>query len=161
MRRSSGVTGLTFEEANPGGRITRSTISSDVLDARTRIERDYPRVRCYTDLETREHVVTQRLADGTEELVFAIPFARGFHEELIRARLERARNDLSDPLEEIDKYNAAVEAEQEHRFSEQIGDIGEKLAHAFAQDGLTVRPRMVPMSVRMRKPSRLQNHDLA
>jgi hypothetical protein len=147
-------------EANPNGRITRTTISTDVLDARRRIERDYPNVKCYQDNETKEHLVTQRDATGTETLVFAIPFARGFHEDLVRARLERARNDKSDPLEEIEKYNAAVEAQQEKDFSDKIGEVGEKLAFAFAQDGLTVRPRMAPQSVKLRKKLQLQNYEI-
>jgi hypothetical protein len=160
VKRVPGVTGLTYEEANPGGRVTRSTISTEVLDARRRIERDYPNVRCYSDLETKEHLITQRDATGTETLVFATPFARGFHEELIRARLERARNDKSDPFEEIEAWNARVEAEQDRRFTERIHEVGEKLAFAFGQDGLTVRPRMVPRSIKLRKINKLQNYQI-
>src|SRR3954451_16534308 len=104
MRRNPGVRGLSYIEANPGGRITRTTLDEGVLDARRRIERDYPNVRCYSDLENHEHLVVERIPDGTETLVFAIPFARGFHEGLVRARLERSRNDISDPLEEVDRY---------------------------------------------------------
>lgn len=160
MKRVPGVTGLTYEEANPGGRVTRSTISQEVMDARRRIERDYPNVRCYSDLETKEHLVTQRDATGTESLVFAVPFKRGFHEDLIRARLERARNDKSDPFDDIEAWNAKVEAEQDRRFTEKIHQVGEKLAFAFGQDGLTVRPRMVPRSIPLKKLSRLQNYQI-
>lgn len=160
MRRNPGARGLSYLESNPDGRITRTTISMDVLDARRRIERDYPSVRCYQDNENREHLVTQRDSTGTETLVFAIPFARGFHEDLVRARLERSRNDKSDPLEEIEKYNTAVEKEQEYQFSQKLGDVGERLAFAFAQDGLTVRPRMTPVGIPLRKRKQLQNFEM-
>lgn len=160
MRRNPGVRGLSYVEANPGGRITRSTVDVGVLDARRRIERDYPNVRCYSDLENREHLVVERDSTGTETLIFAIPFARGFHEAVVRTRLERARNDRSDPLEELDKYNAEVEKEQERRFQDQMGEVGEKLAFAFAQDGLTVRPRMVPVGVPLKKRKQLQNFEM-
>lgn len=160
MKRSPGVTGLSYVEANPGGRVSRKTISRDVLDARRRIERDYPNVRCYTDHETSEHLVTQRDSTGTETLVFATPFSSGFHEGIIRARLERARNDKSDPLEDIDAWNRMMEDEQDKALTEQMAQVGEKLAFAFAQDGLTVRPRMTPRSVPMKKLNKLQNYEL-
>jgi hypothetical protein len=160
MRRNPGVRGLSYVEANPGGRISRTTVDEGVLDARRRIERDYPNVRCYSDLENKEHLVTQRDGTGTETLVFAIPFERGFHEGVVRARLERGRNDKSDPLDEIEKHNAAVEKEQERQFADKMGDVGEKLAFAFAQDGLTVRPRMVPVGVNLKKKKQIQNFEM-
>jgi hypothetical protein len=144
-------------QANATGRIQRFTLSQDVIDARARIERDYPNIRVWWDAENEEHCITQIDSWGCESLVFA---TKSFHENLIRARLEAARNDKSDPLDDIDAWNARVEEEQERRLSERIHEVGEKLAHAFAADGLTVRPRMAPLSVGMKKINKLQNFDL-
>ena len=155
-RRSPGVGGLSYVQANAAGRITRFTLSGDVMSARSRIERDYPNIRIWWDNDNEEHCVCQ-LFPGGEELVFA---TKTFHEPLIRARLERARNDRSDPLDDVDRYNAEVEKEQDRQFSEKMGDVGERLAFAFAQDGLTVRPRMTPLSVPLRKKRTLMNFDI-
>jgi hypothetical protein len=157
-RRNPGVGGLSFLEANPNGRIERYTLSRDVIDARARIERDFPNIRVWWDNENREHVVCQRDGRGEETLVFA---TKTFHEQLIRDRLGRANNENSDAFEEIERWNAAVEAEQDRSFSEKIGEVGEKLAHAFAADGVTVRPRMAPLSVKMKKRKILQNYELS
>lgn len=156
-RRNPGLRGLTYVQANPDGRIVKYTLSSDVMEAARRIERDFPNLRVWWDNENEEHVIVERDSWGNEELVFA---TKSFHEDLVRARLHRARNDLSDPLDDIDRYNAEVEAEQERQLSERIYEVGEKLAHAFAADGLTVRPRMTPRSVPLRKVNKLQNFDL-
>jgi hypothetical protein len=156
-RRNPGVGGLSFVEANPSGRIERYTLSREVIDARARIERDFPNIRVWWDNENKEHVVCQRDGRGEESMVFA---SQSFHEQLIRDRLGRANNENSDAFEEIERHNAAMEAEQDRVFSEKISEVGEKLAHAFAQDGLTVRPRMAPLSTGMKKRKILQNYEL-
>lgn len=154
-RRNPGVSGLTYVEAN-GDRISRYTLSQDVIDARKRIERDYPNIRIWWDGENQEHCVCQIDGHGTETLVFA---TRTFHEDLIRVRLEKANNLRSDPFEEIEKHNAEVDRRQEAALVEKVHEAGEKLAHAFAQDGLTVRPRMIPISVKRYKNNRLRNFE--
>lgn len=156
-RRNPGVGGLSFVEANPTGRIERFVLSKDVIEARARIERDYPNIRIWWDNENQEHCVVQTDLEGNETLVFA---TKSFHEQLVRTRLESARNDKSDPLEDIDKWNEAVEREQDRQFSDRMGAVGEKLAFAFAQDGLTVRPRMTPRSVAIRKKKTLMNFEI-
>lgn len=156
-RRNPGVRGLTYVQANAAGRIQRFTLSQDVIDARARIERDYPNIRIWWDAENEEHCICQVDSWGSESLVFA---TKSFHEQLVRRRIDEADNTKSDPFEAIEKYNAELEAEEDRRFSEKMGEVGERLAHAFAADGLTVRPRMAPLSVKLRKVNRLQNFDL-
>lgn len=155
-RRNPGVRGLSYVQVNHG-RVTNWSVNQDVADAKARIERDFPRIRVRWDHETQEHLVTQTDSEGTETLLFA---TRSFHEDLIRARIGRANNENSDPLDEVDRYNSAVEREQDRQFSEQMADVGQRLAHAFGQDGLTVRPRMGPLSVPMRKSRHLQNFEV-
>ncbi len=149
--------GLSFVEANASGRIVRYSLSRDVIEARSRIERDFPNLRIWWDNENQEHVIVERDKHGDETLVLATPM---FHEAMIREYLYLHDNSKFDPLDEVDKHNAAVEAEQDRRFSERMGEIGEKLAHAFAADGLTVRPRMAPLSIPLKKRKILSNYEI-
>lgn len=139
------------------GRVTTFTFDRDVIEARRRIERDFPEIKVLWDQHTREHLIVEHCRDGTDRLVFATP---RFHEDLIRARLADADSLRTDPFEAVEKYNEAVEKDQERRIGEKIQEAGEKLAFAFAQDGVTVRPRMTPLSVQLRKARRLQNYDI-
>lgn len=135
MRLQKAPPGLTFTEVN-GGRVTTYGFDADVLEAKHRIEQEFD-VRVLWDNERHEHLIVQTEYDGTQSLVFA---TKTFYEEEIRKRLYDAQT--GDVLDKIDAHNAALEADQDRRFSDQMGDVGERLAHAFAKDGLTVRPKV-------------------
>lgn len=115
------------------------TFDQEVIDARGRLEHDFPELRFLWDNETHEHLIIEHCKDGTDALVFK---TKTFLEQAIRERLHRADCLLSDPFDEIEKHNDAIEREQDRRFEDQIGDVGERLAWAFAKDGLTVRPKI-------------------
>lgn len=149
--------GLTMVEVNHG-RVEKTTFDRTVEDAKARIHRDYPRVEVLWDHEAKEHLITQHGLDGTHSLVFSTPH---FHEDLIRLELDRRNLENGrDPLEEVDRHNDHLDAEFDRRISERVHEAGEKLAWAFAADGLTVRPKMTPLSVQMRKKKILSNFEV-
>lgn len=139
MRRTPARPGLSFVEAN-GGRLSTYTFDTEVMDARERLKREFPSLEFLWDHDEHEHLIVGTDTEGTQYLVFA---CKTFHEEEIRARCHRADNTKSDPLDEIDKHNAAMEKEQDRRFENQMGDVGEKLAWAFGKDGITHRVKNV------------------
>lgn len=138
------------------GRFVHYGISAEVDRAYREIERDFPRLRCSWDKENKEHIIVEYCGDGEHRLVLS---SRTFQLDLIRLRLHRADSTKFDPLDEIEAAEAAVERAKDARLHEAIGDAGEKLAVAFAQDGLTVRPRMTPRSVKLRKARPLRNFE--
>lgn len=156
MSRAAGAVGLSFVEAVAKGQYVTYGISKEVETAYRNIERDYPRLRCAWDQENKEHMIHEYCADGVHRLVLN---SKSFHEDLIRVRLERANSAKFDPMDEIEAAERAVDARQDAMLHEAIGNAGEKLAHAFAADGLTVRPRMAPLSVAMRKKRTLPNFE--
>lgn len=138
-RRNPGTGGLSFVQAN-AGRVERYTFSPEVERARRNIEREFPRIQVLWDHETHEHLIVQTDVLGHEQtLLFA---TRMFVEDVIRARLHAMDNSKRDVLADIDKTNEEVERDIDRRMTDRIHEAGEKLAHAFAQDGLTVRPRI-------------------
>lgn len=154
-RNSTAVRGLSFVDSF-ADRYEVYTFDPEVIEARKRIEADFPRLQCLWDKDRKEHVIVEHCNDGTDRLVFAI---KTFHEDLIRARLHKADHNNFDPLDEIDKYNEALEKQLDDQMYEQVREAGEKLAHAFAQDGLTVRPRMAPLSVSLKRKRALPNFE--
>jgi hypothetical protein len=156
VSRAAGAVGLSFVEAVAKGRYVTYGVSKDVERAYRNIERDYPRLRCAWDQENKEHMIVEHCADGEHRLVLN---SKHFMEDLIRSRLERANSLKFDPMDEIEQAERDVEAAHDKALHEAVGAAGEKLAHAFAADGLTVRPRMTPRSVAMRKKRTLPNFE--
>lgn len=147
---------MVFAEAVAKGKYITYGMDREVERAYRAIERDYPRLQCAWDKENKEHMIVEHCKDGATRLVLN---SRSFHEDLIRTRIERANSDKFDPLEEVERAEAEANARIDAELSERLGDVGEKLAHAFAQDGLTVRPRMTPQSVKLRKARSLRNFE--
>lgn len=156
MSRTAGAVGLSFVEAVAKGKYVTYGLSRDVERAYRAIERDYPRLQCAWDQENKEHMIVEHCKDGSTSLVLN---SRSFHEDLIRIRIERANSEKFDPMEEIELAEAEANKRIDDELHERIGAAGEKLAHAFAADGLTVRPRMTPRSVAMRKRHSLRNFE--
>jgi|SRR5262245_20501702 len=154
-RRNTAAPGLTYVQAN-GGRVEKYTLDAEVLRAHRNIERDYPRLTCLWDKDQHEHIIVETCSDGVERLAYA---GRTFHEDLVRAFLERGRSDKVDIFDEMEKANAEWEAEQDYKIGQKVQAAGEKLAFAFAQDGLTSRVRMAPLSVTLKKKKTLRNFE--
>lgn len=156
MSRAAGAVGLSFVEAVAKGKFVQYGLSQEVERAYRNIERDYPRLRCAWDQENKEHIIHEYCTDGVHRLVLN---SKTFHEDLIRSRLERANSEKFDPMDEIEAAERDADKRRDDNLREAIGAAGEKLAHAFAADGLTVRPRMTPRSVAMRKKNSLRNFE--
>ena len=156
MSRSAATPGLSYVEAIAKGRFVSYDISAEVLRAYKNIERDYPRLQCLWDKEYHEHHIVEHCRNGDLSLVL---ISKSFHEDLIRARIERANSEKFDPMDEIEEAEKEVERKHDEMLHEAVGAAGEKLAHAFAQDGLTVRPRMTPRSITMKKKRTLRNFE--
>lgn len=147
---------MVFAEAVAKGKFITYGMDRDVERAYRNIERDYPRLQCAWDNENKEHMIVEHCRDGSTSLVLN---SRSFHEDLIRLRIERANSDKFDPMEEIEAAEREVERRSDAAMHEAVGAAGEKLAHAFAADGLTVRPRSTPLSVKMRRRNTLANFE--
>lgn len=147
---------MVFAEAVAKGKYVTYGMDRDVERAYRSIERDYPRLQCAWDNENKEHMIVEHCKDGSTSLVLN---SRSFHEDLIRLRIERANSDKFDPMEEIAAAERDVERRSDKAMHEAVGAAGEKLAHAFAADGLTVRPRSTPLSIRMRRRKTLANFE--
>jgi hypothetical protein len=159
VSRTAGAAGLVFAEAMSSGKFVTYGLDREVERVYRAIERDYPRLQCAFDNENKEHTILEHCKDGRHRLVLARPACIGFPEDIVRLQIERANSEKFDPLKEIDEAEKAVEKRRDERLHEAIGDAGEKLAHAFAQDGLTVRPRMTPQSIALKRRRALQNFE--
>lgn len=156
MARRAAAPGLAFVEGIAKGRFVTYDLSAEVLRAYRNIERDFPRLQCLWDQENREHLILEHCSDHELRAVLT---SKTFYEDNIRSRLARADSTKFDPIKEIEEAEEAMERAHDERMHELIGAAGEKLAHAFAQDGLTVRPRMVPVSMRMQRRKSLRNYE--
>lgn len=154
MSRSA-AGGLHFVEALANGRLVTTVVDPEVSQAYKNIERDWPNLRCYWDNEEKEHVVAEVCKDGVTRLVY---HSRKFHEDLVRLAIHRADSTKFDPMDEIEEAEKQMERDEERRIADIVGDVGEKLAKAFADDGLTVRPK-VAFNTRMHKKRRLRNFE--
>lgn len=159
MSRRPAAPGLSYATAIANGRFVTTDLSADVLIVYRAIERDFPRLQCLWDKEEAEHVILERCTDHELRMVMNRPGRLGFPEDLIRAKLHRADSTKFDPMDEIERAEREAEKLKDERLHQALGDAGQKLAHAFAQDGLTVRPRMTPRSITMRRKRSLPNFE--
>lgn len=131
-KRKTPAPGISYLDANSHRLIT---IQDDVLGIKKRIEDTWPELRVYFDTEAEEWVITQIDRHNTESLLFTTP-------SLSEATMLRIQQAEADPWESIQKAEAEADREHERRVADLCGDVGERLAHAFARDGLTVRSKI-------------------
>lgn len=135
-KRALAKKGLSYVDANRGRVVT---IEDDVLGIKAQIEERWPNLYVVIDYDGGANgdptfCVVERCADGVDRLGLERPY---LDERLIRD-LEAAdtwRSGQEDPFALIEAHNAKMEAEEEARFADLIGDVGERLAHAFVKDG--------------------------
>lgn len=156
MSPSAAGSGLVYAEGQLNGRFTTYQVSPDVSRAYENIQRDYPNLRCLWDNENHEHVIIETCKDHVQRLVLR---SKHFHEDLIRVKLNRADASKFDVLQEIEEAEREAEREEDRRMAELTGEAGEKLAKAFADDGLTERTRMTPLSIKLKRARRLRNFE--
>jgi hypothetical protein len=153
-RTVPGTAGLTYVQAN-GGRLTTTTISPEIDKAYREIEAEFPELEVLCDHENEEHVIVEHCADGVQRLFKAWPWSQGFHVAQVRQWLYSSEG--VDPLAAVDAANEMREREIDYNLGQRIGDMGQRLAFALAQDGVTIRPSMTPLSVEMQRARKIQN----
>ncbi len=107
----------------------RITIEEDVGNVAKRIKEINPRLGLQWNERGEFFTVVED--DGkTERLVLT---AQECDERIVK-RVEEIASPGYDYLGEIDRMDAQAEKDKDHRFHEQTGEIGERLAHALRKD---------------------------
>lgn len=127
MKRSVPSPGLSYVDANRG---RLCTFTDDVLGYKEQIQAMWPELQVVWDMENEEWVIIETDKLGAQSMVFTTTVL-GQH---TIERLQRAQNANSDPLEEIESWNARVEKELEDAAMEKVFAAGEKLAWAIRKD---------------------------
>lgn len=117
-------------------------MDDDVLGIKQKIMDTWPGwFDVYFDDHAETWVIVQHCKDGVDRL-FAETTTL---DERVIQRIQAADAAVrgqEDALALIDKHNEKLEAEMDKRFSDQMGEVGERLIHAFHKDGLINRPRI-------------------
>lgn len=75
-------------------------------------------------------VIYQAFEDGKENIVLT---AQELDQRIVR-RVEQVMHPEYDYAAELEAQDARAQAERDHRFREQVGEIGERLFHAARKD---------------------------
>lgn len=105
-------------------------VESDVQDIARRIKEIDSSLHLMFNERTGIFIVYQTLEDGSEHLVTTCT-------ELDARLVERLRKVCSpqyDFAAEVERQDELVDRETERRFREQVGEVGERLAHAIRSD---------------------------
>lgn len=134
MSRRPQQPGLTYYESNAGCLIRETP---ELLDMKARIRELRPdaHFNVFFDFDQELYIITQVLEDNTEELVLT---TKELNEQEIKRRIWEGRPERSadEFLADLDKENAQIERDKEREFEDQLGDAGERLAHALKKDGV-------------------------
>lgn len=142
-RRHLAKKGLSYVDANRGRVVT---VEDDVLGIKAKIEDEFPELYVCIDYEGGPNgdptfLVVERCQDGVDRL----GIERAYLDDRLLDDIRRAdthRRGQEDPVALLDAYNEMIEKEKEREFADRIGDVGERLVHAFAKDGVIVRPKI-------------------
>jgi hypothetical protein len=142
--------GLSYFDAN---RNCLVEVSGECLEYKRQIQERWPGViDCWFDKDRLHFVVTVKDIHGKESMLFNTD---RLNESTIE-RIQRAQDITPEELiADIDNHNAEIEADQDRRFSDQIGDFGERFMHALKKDGFDADGDI--WGVRNRRPKRLVN----
>lgn len=154
--RNLAAPGLSYVDAN-AGRVGVYTFSAEVLAIKRQVEETWPELQVLWDHETREHLIIEHCRDGTDRLVLTTRNLTGIMDRLMKA--DCARQGQEDPFVMLEKEEKELQAAMDKELSEKIQEAGERLAFAFAQDGVTVRPRMAPLSTKLKRRKALPNFE--
>lgn len=120
----------TLAQVRAGRDGRRILIEDDVLDVATQLKAIDDSLSLHWNENGSYFFVVHTDEKGTENLVLT---AR----ELDNRVVDRATQIGSagyDYLAEVDRLDKQAERDADHRFSEQTGEVGERLAHALRQD---------------------------
>jgi hypothetical protein len=122
---------MSYVDANRGRVVS---IGEDVMEVKRRIEERWPELEVYYDVDAESYIVIEHCKDGSDRLAIERPY---LDERLYEAcaRADGDRN-AEDPLKIVESWNDHIEREQDSRFSEIMGDAGQRLAFALHRDGI-------------------------
>ena len=124
------VTPATFMQVKTGRDGRRVTITEDVGDVARRLHEISPKLVLIWNEKGGHFTVAERDINGDERLVFT---AQECDDRIVK-RAELITSEHYDYLGELDKLDKAAERARDHAFSEQTGEIAERLAHAVRKD---------------------------
>jgi hypothetical protein len=120
----------TLAQVRAGRDGRRILVEDDVLEIAGMIRQVDEHLSLHWN-ETGEYFsVVETAEDGRERLVLSAQELDG----RVLERIQQIAHPDYNYVAELDKLDAQAEREKEHRFSEQTGEIGERLAHALRTD---------------------------
>lgn len=118
------------------------------------IERRWPDLEVYEDLETREFVIIHR-PNNAEEYIALKPKRLTWSLIDRISAADQASAGYVDFMEELEKAWAEEERDEDWKLSQIAGDAAERLAWAFKKDGLIdhdniygAKPKAIPNAIR-------------
>lgn len=117
-------------DANKGRLIS---VEDDVLSIKKQIEEIWG-LQVYFDNVDERWVVVQTDYDGTESLVCTTDRLDHSLLDTIQAADQTVKG--FDPEKQVDDWNAAIEAERDRRFEEQLEEFAERFRFALKKDGV-------------------------
>jgi hypothetical protein len=124
------ITPASFAQVRDGRDGRRITIEEDVGDIARRVKEISHLLSLQWNEKGEFFAVVETTADGTERLVLTAQEC----DNRIVERVMRIADASYDFLAEVDAMDARAEREKAHRFSEETGEVGERLAHALRRD---------------------------
>jgi hypothetical protein len=149
QRRTFAPPGVSYVDAFRG----LVTIEDDVLGVKRQIEERWPSLEVAFDKDRLVWMIIEH-GDTRHSLVFETSTLDGRVIERIEKADQQSPNSI-DFLDAMDKVNEEIERDRDRRFSDQIGDFGERFLHALKQDG--VRDHEDVYGTRARHPARILN----
>jgi hypothetical protein len=119
---------LTQVRAGRDGR--RVLVEDDVLGIVRELKEIDPNLTVHWNEYGEFYAIGEMLPDGTESLVTTVPELDARLPEHMRMLQSSGYN----YVKEMERQDREAEKAKEHRFSEQVGERGERLAHALRKD---------------------------
>lgn len=124
----------------------RVLIEDDVLDIAKRLQEIDDSLKLLWNEYGEYFVVAEvvQTPDGPEERL--VTTAQDLDERLLQ-RVEKITHPSYDFAKEVDRIDKEAEKEKDHRFHEETGEVGERLAHAVRKDLQHTGKAFVPKDV--------------
>jgi hypothetical protein len=120
----------TLAQVRAGRDGRKILIEEDVLNIAARLQRVSPALSLHWSESGGHFLVVETSATGDERMVLTVQQL----DERILQRVEEIAHPSYSYVAELDRLDDTAEAEKDHRFREQTGEVGERLAHALRQD---------------------------
>lgn len=113
-------------------------VAEDVLDVVRQLKEISPRLGVWWNEGGDYYTVYEKREDGGERSVLTTTTL----DSRVVERVRKIGSEGYDVAKEIDRIDKAADRAREHTFTEQMGEVGEKLFHAFRSD-LAVKDSIV------------------